>query len=340
MRARWCSLCQNQRSDRNHVPKTNTVSPSDADYIRNRALIAIARNRVPGYNFAGLFLGLECRRYDSGGVLFDLPAGPHCADVQGTMAPAAVLYFADMVLAAAIRAHVDPNRRTATLMLRLDFTGAPARGALTAEGRSDGFNPHTALPEAMATGSVRAGNSEIVRMSGNWAAPPTPEGRTLAPLPWESSEPPRYPEVSPAEFDPMEKAVMRRVEKALKAAGPEGFLPHLWAPAVRATEGGAASRIPLGMYMGNRVGHVQGGLTMHVALATAVAAVPQHPVLKGASAWYISPGQGVALATRSTVIQNGRNIAVVHSEVFAPGRELVLEVISNHAVPAQGATIR
>ena len=77
------------------------VSPSDADFIRNRAITALAKNRVPGYNFAGLFLGLECRRYDTGGVLFDLPAGPHCADAEGTMAPAAVLYFSDMVLAAA-----------------------------------------------------------------------------------------------------------------------------------------------------------------------------------------------------------------------------------------------
>ena len=60
------------------------------------------------------------------------------------MAPAAVLFFADMVLAAAIRAYVDPQQRTATLMLRLDFTGAPARGTLTAEGRSDGFSAHRA----------------------------------------------------------------------------------------------------------------------------------------------------------------------------------------------------
>lgn len=310
------------------------MSPSDADDIRNRALIALAKNRVPGYNFAGLFLGLECRRYDTGGVAFDLPAGPHCADAEGTMAPVAVLFFADMVLAAAIRAYVDPNRRTATLMLRLDFTDAPARGTLTAEARSDGFSSRTALPEAMAAGSVRAGEVEVVRMSGNWAAPPAPEGRPMAPLPWESEVPPRYPAVSRTELEPEEKAVMRRVEQALRAAGPEGFLPHLWAPAVRAVPNGAASRIPLGMYMGNRVGHVQGGLTMHVALATAKAAVPQHPVLVGASAWYISPGQGKALTTRSTILQNGRNIAVVRTEVFAPGRKLVLEVVSNHAVPA------
>jgi len=311
------------------------VSPSEADDIRRRALGALARNRVPGYNFAGQFLDLQCRRYDTGGVAFDLPIGPHCLDAQGIVAPAAVLFFADMVLAAAIRAYVDPCARTATLMLRLDYTGAPARGTLTAEGRSDGFSSRTALPQAMATGSVLASGVEVVRMSGNWASPPTPDGRTLHPLPWESRESPQYPELPRAGLDPMEKAVMRRVEHALRSAGPEGFLRHLWSPAVRPAPGGAASRMPLGMHMGNRVGHVQGGLTMHVALATAVAAVPQHPVLTGASAWYISPGQGKALTARSTILQTGRNIAVVRTEVFAAGRKLVLEVVSNHAVPAQ-----
>ena len=73
---------------------------------------------------------------------------------------------------------------------------------------------------------------------------------------------------------------------------------------------------------------------MHIALATAVAAVPQHPLLTGASAWYISPGQGKTLTTRSTILQTGRNVAVVRTEVFAAGRKLVLEVISNHAIPA------
>jgi acyl-coenzyme A thioesterase PaaI-like protein len=249
------------------------------------------------------------------------------------------LFFADMVLAAAIRAYVDPRARTATLMLRLDYTGAPARGMLTAEGRSDGFSSHTVLPQAMAIGSVLASGVEVVRMSGNWASPPTPEGRTLHPLPWESSEPPQYPVVSRAELDPTEKTLMRRIEQALRqatrGAGPESFLPHLWSPRVRPAPGGAASRTPLGMHFGNRVGHVQGGLTMHVALATAVAAVPQHPLLTGASAWYISPGQGKALTTRSTVLQGGRNVAVVRTEVFATGRKLVLEVISNHAISAQ-----
>jgi acyl-coenzyme A thioesterase PaaI-like protein len=90
--------------------------------------------------------------------------------------------------------------------------------------------------------------------------------------------------------------------------------------------------MPLGMHMGNRVGHVQGGLLLHTALATAAAAVPQYPLLTAASAWYISPGQGKALTTRATILQNGRNVAVVRTEVFSSGRKLSLEVISNHAM--------
>src|SRR5262245_66086886 len=132
------------------------MSPSDADTIRERALLALARNRVPGCNFAGHFLDLQCRRFEPGAVAFDLPAGPHCTNAEGNMDPAALSFFTDMVLAAAIRAYVDPAQRTATLVLRYDFTGAPARGPLSAEARSEGFSFRTALPQALAMGSVFA----------------------------------------------------------------------------------------------------------------------------------------------------------------------------------------
>ena len=85
------------------------------------------------------------------------------------------------------------------------------------------------------------------------------------------------------------------------------------------------------MHIGNRVGHVQGGFLLHAALATAEATVPNHPLLTGASAWYISPGQGKLISARSTVLQNGRNVAVVRTELFNSERKLVLEVVSNHA---------
>ena len=161
-------------------------------------------------------------------------------------------------------------------------------------------------------------------MSGTWVSPPLPEGRTLEPLPWERQRPFDAPALGPKDLTPPERAVMRRVEQALQATRHGDFLRQLWSPKIRHTLHGAASRFPIGLHVGNRVGHVQGGLLLNAALATAIAAVPHHPVLTAASAWYISPGQGKALTARSTVLQKGRNVAVVRTEVFAPGGKRVL----------------
>jgi len=172
-------------------------------------------------------------------------------------------------------------------------------------------------------------------MSGIWVAPPAPEGRALYPLPWESKDAESIPTLSPAQLDPLEKNVMRRVRQAMQKAPHGGFPRNLWEPAVRHTPRGATSRLVVGMHVGNRVGHVQGGLMLYAALATAVGAVPHHPLLTAAGAWFISPGQGKALASRSTVLQKGRNVAVVRTEVFATGGKRVLEAVSNHAIAAR-----
>jgi acyl-coenzyme A thioesterase PaaI-like protein len=311
------------------------MNPSDAEIIRQRALRALSLNRTPGYHFAGHFLDLRCCRSDTAGVEFELDPGPHCVDLDGTVNLGALALLADMALAASTRVFLDPSVRTATLALQLQFTGAEARGMLKAEARSSGFSPRTALPEAPCTGRVIAAGQDVLRMSGTWVSPPAPEGRALEPLPWERRRLLTVPVLEPKDLDPLEQAVMRRVERALRAARHGDFLRHLWAPQAQHTVRGAASRFAIGMHIGNRVGHVQGGLLLNTALATAIAAVPHHPVLTAVSAWYISPGQGRALTARSTVLQKGRNVAVVRSEVFATGGKRVLEAISNHAIPAR-----
>lgn len=310
------------------------MSPKDQDAIRQRTLRALARNRIPGYNFAGNFLDLQCRRFDRGGVVFDLEPGPHCIEADGRVYLGAVTFLADMALAAASRAFVDPSARTATLLLRMDFTGAEARGRLTAEASSDGFSSRTELPQANCTGILRGAAGEIAKISGTWVKPPAPGGRPLDPLPWERTVPVAPPVLTSADLDAAEKAVVRRVERALRNAHHGGFLRHLWGPKVLHARRGAASRFSMGLHVGNRVGHVQGGLSLNLALATAIGAVPHYPLLTSVSAWYISPGQGKALTSRATVLQKGRNVAVVRTELYAPGRKLVLEVVSNHAVPA------
>ncbi|MEQ1773300.1 MAG: hypothetical protein ABL891_05900 [Burkholderiales bacterium] len=315
-----------------------SFTKQDTDFIRRHVLRALSSNRAPGMHFAGYFLGFTPQRYQTDGVEFTVDAAPHCTNADGIVNRAALLFAADMTLAAANRVFIDPNVRTATLMLRVEFTGEPARGPLTASGRGNGFSPHTALPESVAAGRVTCEGREVMRMSGAWVSPPAPKGMTMYGLPWEGGQDgAQLPLLKKSELEAPEKEVIRRVEKAMRVAQNGDLLASLWNPVVKRLPNGASGRLPVGMHVGNRVGHVQGGLSLNTALVTAEAAVREHPILTGASAWYISPGQGKAVSARSTILQSGRNIAVVRTELFNAGRKLVLEVVSNHAVGARAA---
>src|ERR1043166_5654988 len=91
------------------------MDSAETEYIRARTLQALARTRVPGYHFPGHFLELHSLRYGTGGVEFEMAAGAHCTDPDGTVNLGAVAFLADMALASSARAFVDPTARTATL---------------------------------------------------------------------------------------------------------------------------------------------------------------------------------------------------------------------------------
>ncbi len=315
-----------------------SFSKQETEFIRNQTLRAISSNRAPGLQFAGYFFNITARRFETDGVEFTIDPGPHCADANGIVNRATVLYLADIALAGAIRVFVDPNSRTATLMLRVEFTGEPARGRLTASGRGSGFSSVTALPECAAAGSITCEGREVVRMSGTWVAPPIPQGVVVRGSPWEGGEDGNLrPLLKKKELEAAEKAVIRSIERALREAQNGDLLGPLCNPQVKRTAQGATGRLAVGQHIGNRVGHVQGGFSLHAALVTAEATVPDHPLLTGVSAWYISPGQGKVISARSTILQSGRNVAVVRTELFNSERKLVLEVVSNHAVGARPA---
>lgn len=157
-------------------------------------------------------------------------------------------------------------------------------------------------------------------------------------LPWEGGvDGNTLPLLKKRELDDVEKDVSRRIERAMRNPLNGSLLGGLWNPVVKRTASGAAGKLPVGMHIGNRVGHVQGGFLFNSAITVAEAAVPEHPLITGASAWYISPGQGKVISARSTVLQSGRNVAVVRTELFAEGKKLVLETISNHSVASKPA---
>jgi hypothetical protein len=43
------------------------------------------------------------------------------------------------------------------------------------------------------------------------------------------------------------------------------------------------------------------------------------------------------ISSRSTILQSGRNVAVVRTELYGAKRRLVLAVISSHSVGARGS---
>jgi acyl-coenzyme A thioesterase PaaI-like protein len=134
------------------------------------------------------------------------------------------------------------------------------------------------------------------------------------------------------ELSSAERGVLRAADKALVADDSgRSFIERFWGVLPKEAPGGAVCRVKIAPQIGNRVGHVQGGILFGLAQATASAAVPRHPAVSTISAWYISPGNGKSLTVRSKIVHAGRSFAVVKTEVRNADRSLVLEAVSNHA---------
>ena len=115
-----------------------------------------------------------------------------------------------------------------------------------------------------------------------------------------------------------------------KAAAQPAFIQHFWGGLPLRTKDGARTRFAVGPHLGNRVGHVQGGISVGIAARTACVAAPAHMLLSNIAAWYISPGRGKALTVRSRVVHAGKTIAVVRTEVKTDTGARVLEVVTHH----------
>jgi acyl-coenzyme A thioesterase PaaI-like protein len=296
----------------------------------------IAANRVPGLHFPGYFLGLHARGMDKSEAWTAIPYGPHCANTNGDMNIAAIALLADMGPGAAMRMHLPPASRMATATLQLQFTGIPVRSDLECHARFDGFFEGAAAVQGRTSGRLIADGKVVCHAVGTFATPPAPPGTKLVPVPWAAMEQ-LPPPLAVREMAVDEKSILKSARAALKSADAEvevkrSFIEHLWAQiASPRTGGGAGNAVRIGPHIGNRVGHVQGGVMVGIAAASAVAALPQNARLTGASAWYISAGMGKSLRVRSRILQQGRTIAVVRTEVIGDNQRRVLELLTSHA---------
>lgn len=303
----------------------------DAPAIRQKVLAAIARNRVPGFHFAGNFLGVSFDEVTPEHSRFSFETGPHCEEADGQANLGAIALLADITLAAAIRGNLTPEQRLATVSMHLQFTGAPVHGRLEATGFFEGFLDGASGRLGLSRVAVMAGGRKALFGSGSFMALDPPPGMKMHPMARERQG--DVAALAESELTPDEAAILRRADDALEeATRRHSFIRLFLGQDPRRTKSGATCTMENGPHVGNRVGHFQGGLQVGLAATTAMAALPDTWMISGISAWFTSPGEGPAMKARARIVHHGRQTAVVRTEITGPERRRVLEAVSTHAL--------
>lgn len=304
---------------------------TDAAAIRAQVLRGIAGNRTPGLHFPGFFLDIQWHEVAGEGARVAIAEGAHCRDANGEMDVAALAILADTALATSTRVLVAAGARLATLHMQIQFTGAPATGEVVADAQLLGFSSGSALRQSMTSATLHANGRAVCHASGEFVTLNPPPGVTLAPLPWQRGMAQPMSPLDETALDANECRILKACDAALaKASAHTSFIQHFWGGAPARSATGATMRVAIGPHLGNRVGHVQGGISFGMAAACACAAVPATMMLSNVSAWYISPGHGKSLTVKSRVVHAGRSIAVVRTEIKTATGERVLETVTHH----------
>jgi acyl-coenzyme A thioesterase PaaI-like protein len=308
-----------------------TIPNLHATEIRAHVLRGIAGNRTPGLHFPGFFLDIHWHEVGGEAARVSIADGAHCRDANGEMDVAALAILADTALATSTRVLVEPGARLATIHMQIQFTGEPATGEVSADAQLLGFSSGSALRQSMTTATLHANGKAVCYASGEFVTLNPPPGVTLAPLPWQDAQARPVPQLDEGALDANERRILKACDAALaKASAKRSFIQHFWGSTPKRTAHGAAMRVAIGPHIGNRVGHVQGGISFGMAAACACAAVPATMMLSNVSAWYISPGHGKSLDIKSHVVHAGRSIAMVRTEIQTATGERVLETVTHH----------
>ena len=317
-----------------------SAATTTAEAIRAQVLRGIALNREPGYHFAGNFLDLSYDHVGTDYTALSVDVKPHCADADGQLNLSGFAILADLVMAAAVRAGLEPHTRLATVTMNLQFTGAPRTGRLAGRGAMHGFVQGAAGRQGMSTLEIRNEAGLVCTGSATFMMLKPPKGVELHPVPHRRRGENPTPDIG-GKLRPDEKKVLSVADAVLADVRSHGgsFIQRFWGVQAKHAAGTALSTVKNGPHIGNRVGHVQGGILLGIAAENAIAALTPHWSLTAISAWYISPGEGRSLKLKSKVVHHGRLIAVVRTEVTCRGKDgrprKVFELMTTHACKAE-----
>jgi len=301
--------------------------------ILERARIAVALNRTPGYHFCGNFFNLLYDDVDNEHSIVHMDAAVQCADADGQLSITAFAMLADMGLATGIRFGLDKSTRLATVSISLQLTGAPRIGRASASSKSQGFIQGASAQQGLSQTRITAGDQLVCIGHGAFMILPVPGGKVLDPIPWVEAKPPENPSLDLSTLTEDEAWVLKRVEQALAKTTQQGgnFVTHFLGLHPVVNENGAHVVVENGAHIANRVKHVQGGIVLALGMETAAAALGADWLLSGVTATYISPGEGETISATSTIVHRGRMTAVVSTQVVNSTGRKALEVITTHA---------
>jgi acyl-coenzyme A thioesterase PaaI-like protein len=298
--------------------------------IRHRALTAFALNRTPGFHFPGNFLGVKFMEITPARTRVAIDPGVFCEERDGQVNCSAVALLADMALASVVRANLNPAQRLATVSMQLQFSGAKIAGPLVASGEFLSFLAGAAGQQGLSRVTMTAAGQPVLFGSGTFMILNPPPGVTMHPI--TSADHDAAVPLPESELSSNERRILARIDATLHSPEQErDFLRRFWGLAPQPIQGGAVCVVDNDHHLGNRVGHVQGGLQVGLALDTANTALPDEWLLSGLSACFISPGEGRVLRATSRIVHRGGKTAVVHTVITGKNRRRVLDVTSTHA---------
>lgn len=301
--------------------------------IVERARVAVALNRTPGYHFCGNFFNLLYDDVDKQHSVVHMDTAAQCVDQDGQLSMTAFAMLADMGLATGIRFGLDKTTRLATVSISLQLTGALKLGRVSASSKSQGFIQGASAQQGLSQTRITAGDELVCIGHGAFMILPVPGGKALDPIPWVETKPPESPSLDLSTLTEDEAWVLKRVEHAVATTTQRGgnFVTHFLGLYPVANKTGAHVVIENGAHIANRVKHVQGGIVLALGMETAAAALGAEWLLSGVTATYISPGEGESISATSTTVHLGRMTAVVSTQVINSTGRKALEVITTHA---------
>jgi acyl-coenzyme A thioesterase PaaI-like protein len=304
---------------------------SESEPVRQRVLRALALDRTPGYHFAGHFLDLSFDFVSADAACTSLRVGPHCAAANGSIDCGALALFTDLAMAANVRAGHDPATRLALVTMTLHFTGAAMSGRVEASTALQGYLVATATRQGEVSIAITAEGQRACFGIGSFMVLNPPQGVTLHARQLRREGDLDVAPLEESDLSDSERAILQRADEAL--AAPEGgaFLRRFWGIDTQRCADGARGVLRNGAHVANRVGHVQGGVSMGLGMATAESALSEDWMMSAASAWFIGPCEGQTIEAESTVIHQGKLVSLLRTRVTGKDRRLATEVLTTHS---------